>query len=387
MQRERGFQRGRPGRSHGVGRGGHGRGRGEDRRGLLKAQGGVKKAKPASVKNQIRSIERLLRTTLAPDVKATQEAKLAELRKVVDAHAQSDLERKLAVRYHKIKFFERRKVERRIRRTERALRGLSDAGPEAQEQQAELSRQLAQLKEDLEYVRFFPKDQKYIALFAGGDDEAVQQKRQEMRGRVKANIAAAKAAQIDLEEASGSEGEDGMGDMSDDDFFMKGDISDVDADDEWTDISPREDSRGNSARGGVGGAALPLDPVMEDEEGERERGAVAKGKQAASQRGRGGRPQSGGQHKQRGGGGGAGKPQHVARGGGRGGGKGRQSTEEGGAAPMSIEKFGAGVGGKSGSGKRPAVQLAPQEGAGEQAEEEMKKRKRTRPKKKRKSNQ
>lgn len=27
--------------------------------------------------------------------------------------------------------------------------------------------------------------------------------------------------------------------MSDDDFFMKGDISDVDADDEWTDISPR----------------------------------------------------------------------------------------------------------------------------------------------------
>lgn len=43
--------------------------------------------------------------TLAPDVKATQEAKLAELRKVVDAHAQSDLERKLAVRYHKIKFF------------------------------------------------------------------------------------------------------------------------------------------------------------------------------------------------------------------------------------------------------------------------------------------
>ncbi|GAQ91534.1 hypothetical protein KFL_008020040 [Klebsormidium nitens] len=302
MQRERG-QRGRSGRPRGAGRGGHGHGRGEDRRGLLKAQGGVKKAKPASVKNQIRSIERLLRTTLAPDIKATQEAKLAELRKVVDAHAQSDLERKLAVRYHKIKFFERRKVERRIRRTERALRGLSDAGPDAQAQQAELSRQLAQLKEDLEYVRFFPKDQKYIALFAGGDDAAVQQKRQEMRERVKANIAAAKAAQIDLEEASGSEGEDGMGDMSDDDFFMKGDISDVDADDEWTDISPREDSRGNSARGDAGRAALPLDPVMEDEEGERERGAAANRKQAVSQRGREGRPHSGGRIQQRGGGG------------------------------------------------------------------------------------
>jgi hypothetical protein len=43
--------------------------------------------------------------TLAPDVKAKQEAKLAELRKVADAHAHSELERKLALRYHKIKFF------------------------------------------------------------------------------------------------------------------------------------------------------------------------------------------------------------------------------------------------------------------------------------------
>jgi septal ring factor EnvC (AmiA/AmiB activator) len=48
---------------------------------------------------------------------------------------------------------ERRKVERRIRRTERTLRSLSDAGPGAQDQQAELNRQLCQLKEDLEYVR------------------------------------------------------------------------------------------------------------------------------------------------------------------------------------------------------------------------------------------
>jgi hypothetical protein len=47
--------------------------------------------------------------------------------------------------------------------------------------------------------QFFPKDQKYIALFAGNEDEEIQRKRQEMRERVKANIAAAKAAQIDLE--------------------------------------------------------------------------------------------------------------------------------------------------------------------------------------------
>lgn len=34
-------------------------------------------------------------------------------------------------------------------------------------------------------------------------------------------------------------GSEGSGDISDDDFFMKGDVTNAEADDEWTDISPR----------------------------------------------------------------------------------------------------------------------------------------------------
>jgi hypothetical protein len=66
MHRERPSQRGRSGRLQGrdTGPGGRGHGRGEDKRGLLKAQGGVRKPKVASVKNQIRSIERLLRKVI-----------------------------------------------------------------------------------------------------------------------------------------------------------------------------------------------------------------------------------------------------------------------------------------------------------------------------------
>lgn len=97
--------------------------------------------------------------------------------------------------------------------------------------------QLHDLKEDLEYIRFFPKTEKYISLYMGKDDPEVKLKRDQLRERIKHNLLAAAAAGHDLEE-TGSD-EEGM-DMSEDDFFMAGSSGDdADADDEWTDKSPR----------------------------------------------------------------------------------------------------------------------------------------------------
>jgi hypothetical protein len=71
----------------------------------------------------------------------------------------------------------------------------------------------------------------------GSEDEQVVTKRNVLRDRIKANLLAAAATGVDLEE-TGSEDE--AVDMSEDDFFMAGSSSDdVDADDEWTDKSPR----------------------------------------------------------------------------------------------------------------------------------------------------
>ncbi|CAM6088197.1 unnamed protein product [Calypogeia fissa] len=210
---------------------GGGKGRDKGLRGVRKES--EKKAKIVSIKNQIRSIERLLKKPLLSEVKDAQEKRLEDLKKQAELHARCELERKMSLRYRRVKFFERRKIERRIRRLEKQQRSVGDQifaeGP--------LSQQLLQLKEDLEYVRFFPKTEKYVSLFMGNDDEDVKAKRTALRAKIKANLAAAVAAGVDVEE-TGSE-DDAM-EMSEDDFFMVGSSSDdADADDELTDKSPR----------------------------------------------------------------------------------------------------------------------------------------------------
>ncbi|KAF5452743.1 hypothetical protein F2P56_027710 [Juglans regia] len=211
-----------------------------------KGLGIAKKPKSVSLKNQIRSIERMLRKDLTPDVRAAQEKKLEELKKQQDIHSRLAVERKIFLRDRKIKFFERRKVERRIRRLEKLQRASS-----GQEHDTKVAGQLSKLKEDLEYVRFFPKTEKYVSLFTGGDDSDIVDRRNKLRKQIKANLVAAAASGKDLEE-TGSE-DDGLMDLSEDDFFLTGSSSDeADADDEWTDKSTREQASSASGKAASG---------------------------------------------------------------------------------------------------------------------------------------
>lgn len=202
-----------------------------------------KKPKSVSLKNQIRSTERLLRKDLPLELRATQEKKLAELKNQQELHTRLAKERKIFLRYRKIKFFERRKIERRIRRLERLQRTSSDHTSEG-----EIADQLHKLKEDLEYVRFFPKTEKYVSLFIGGDNPDIVDKRNKLRKQIKANLMAAAATGKELEE-TGSE-DDGL--MSEDDFFLTGSSSEADADDEWTDKSTREQASSASGKAASG---------------------------------------------------------------------------------------------------------------------------------------
>ncbi|XP_050219913.1 rRNA-processing protein EFG1 isoform X2 [Mercurialis annua] len=204
------------------------------------------KSKAVSLKNQIRSIERMLRKELPLEVRDAQVKKLDELKKQQEIHTRLALERKIFLRDRKIKFFERRKVERGIRRLEKLQRGSS-----GQAQDAEIAEQLSKLKEDLEYVRFFPKTEKYVSLFTGGEDLDILDKRIKLRKQIKANLIAAAASGKDLEE-TGSE-DDGLLDLSEDDFFLAGTSSDeANADDEWTDKSTREQASSTSGKAASG---------------------------------------------------------------------------------------------------------------------------------------
>ncbi|CAN0857328.1 rRNA-processing protein efg1 [Linum grandiflorum] len=205
------------------------------------------KSKSVSFKNQIRSVERMLRRELTPEVREAQEKKLEGLKKEQELHTRLALERTIFLRDKKIKFFERRKIERRIRRLEKQQRASS-----GQPQDPEAAVQLSKLKEDLEYVRFFPKTEKYVSLLTGGDDLEVIDKRNRLRKQIKANLSAAAASGKDLEE-TGSE-DDGHLDLSeDDDFFIGVSSSDeADADDEWTDKSTKEQASSTSGKAASG---------------------------------------------------------------------------------------------------------------------------------------
>ncbi|KAK1362482.1 rRNA-processing protein EFG1 [Heracleum sosnowskyi] len=216
------------------------------------ATGAIEKSKPSkpkssgSLKNQIRSTERFLRKDLPAEVREAQEKKLEDLKKQIELQTRLVDERKTFLLDRKKKFFERRKIERRIRRLEKQHR--VSAG---QTQEAEISDQLSKLKEDLEYVRFFPKNEKYVPLFMGGDDTETVDRRNVLRKQIKANIITAAASGKDLEE-TGSE-DDGHLDPSEDDFFLIGSSSDeADADDEWTDISTREQASSTSGKAASG---------------------------------------------------------------------------------------------------------------------------------------
>ncbi|CAK9136673.1 unnamed protein product [Ilex paraguariensis] len=203
------------------------------------------KAKPkpnASLKNQIRSVERMLRKDIPPEVREAQQKKLEGLKRQQEIHSRLAVERKIFLRDRKIKFFERRKIERRIRRLEKQQRASSNRA-----QEGETADQLSKLKEDLEYVRFFPKTEKYVSLFMGGDERDIVDNRNRLRKQIKANIIAAAVSGKDLEE-TGSE-DDGLLDLSEDDFFLGGSSSDeADADDEWTDKSTREQASSASGK-------------------------------------------------------------------------------------------------------------------------------------------
>ncbi|XP_017412359.1 rRNA-processing protein EFG1 isoform X2 [Vigna angularis] len=216
------------------------------RRSNSKPLGVAKKPKPSvSLKNQIRSLERMLRKNLPPEAREAQEQKLEALKKQQEIHTRLAAERKIFLRDRKIKFFERRKIERRIRRLEKLLRASSSSSSSSAQPYSD---QLSALKQDLQYVMYFPKNEKYVPLFTGGDDSEIVDRRNGLRKQIEDRLIAAAASGKDLEE-TGSE-DDGLLDLSDDDFFLAGSSSDeADADDEWTDKSAREQASSASGKG------------------------------------------------------------------------------------------------------------------------------------------
>lgn len=114
-------------------------------------------------------------------VKAIKSAELLELKKELADHERTELERKFAKKYHRVKFFERIKIERAISKLEKKMRGEGE-GTELHHQR------LHQLNEDLEYVMNFPPGERYVALLKDATDAVSQAHLDSERTRLRALI-------------------------------------------------------------------------------------------------------------------------------------------------------------------------------------------------------
>eukprot|EP00039_Didymoeca_costata_P002746 m.62257 g.62257 ORF g.62257 m.62257 type:complete len:202 (+) comp11499_c0_seq2:312-917(+) len=136
-----------------------------------------KKTKPKDVKSQIRDIERLLRLDKLPDTVRNEKQRILESLKVIQGQkSNGELEKKMSIRYKKVKFTERVKLERKLKQKNTLL-----AKETKKKSRKAIEKEIKELQIDLRYCREFPRDKKYISILklpAEMDATTLQQRTQ-----------------------------------------------------------------------------------------------------------------------------------------------------------------------------------------------------------------
>eukprot|EP00729_Bicosta_minor_P003730 gene3730-1502_t len=185
--------------------------------GAGKAPAGGKKR---SNNTKIRDLQRLLRKNdkLPATIRLEKERLLASLLLTKGDNVKAEKEKALATKYHKVKFFERVKVDRKLQQTKKKLKAATD-----KKEKKSLAAAVAQCEDDLRYIKEFPKDKKYISILKTDDEmdpDSVTRraaiKTQVLGGGAKAADAGA-AAKVEEPKSAGME----------DDFFVQASAAEV----------------------------------------------------------------------------------------------------------------------------------------------------------------
>ena len=119
-----------------------------------------------------------------PKLRQSMEKRLATLREESEANRRKHQEKKYAMRYHKIRFFERIKIERQISKILKQLK----ENPEDDDVRRGLKKRLVAAEEDLEYVLHFPKGEKYVSLLKEAEESEAQEHLEAERKRLRAKV-------------------------------------------------------------------------------------------------------------------------------------------------------------------------------------------------------
>ncbi|KAL5460097.1 hypothetical protein EMCRGX_G033518 [Ephydatia muelleri] len=130
----------------------------------------------SAIKKRIRSINRLLaKEDLPESVRITKEAALKSLHGLLNDRQKSEQQKKIIKKYKMVKFFDKRKVSRRLKST---LLAISQSADDTEK--LELLNEAKRLKDELNYVVHYPSTEKYISLYP--TTETSSAKAQKRRG-------------------------------------------------------------------------------------------------------------------------------------------------------------------------------------------------------------
>lgn len=118
-----------------------------------------------SVKKRIRDIERLLAKPNLPEGMIT--AKKKELQELKKQGKEKKHIKVLETKYKQVKFFELKKAQRKLKKAENELKQVQQSLDEGKEEkEKELESKIQAINEDIQYIKYFPDNTKYIALYA-----------------------------------------------------------------------------------------------------------------------------------------------------------------------------------------------------------------------------
>lgn len=159
----------------------------------------------SSVNKRIRDVERSIIRLQRKDVSESEDVKgqtsliinslqqkLDDLKSENQSNKNKEKERKLSIKYHHVKFFERKKTTRRIHHIENDLKRLKEntnnTEKEIKKEIKHLEKERSSLLEDLVYIIYYPRHLKYISLLVStADDNIVVNEEKKSEARKLAN--------------------------------------------------------------------------------------------------------------------------------------------------------------------------------------------------------
>jgi hypothetical protein len=130
-----------------------------------------KKARPVNdLKTSIRNLRRLLdrapdvttgKEALPPKVRISKERELTSLQHELAESQSAEARSKMIARYHKVRFFDRQKATKRLKRAKKAMKEVED---DAEKREA-LAKEADECEVDVQYAMFYPLDVPYVALY------------------------------------------------------------------------------------------------------------------------------------------------------------------------------------------------------------------------------